>query len=129
MTKEQTKVNRINGAAAQNLMNQKSNWKRETNEEIGVNPAFRGIPVKFEPKTAGFDVDIKKAVTVNIGFETEAPLVPGLFNLNSRMGGSEAMARLSLFKVGPAMTRATLPETMLDERRLEAVLKAVPKKR
>jgi hypothetical protein len=105
-------------------MNKKINWiKRGRTNVAGV-----GIPVRFYVDATGFDVTIKKAATKKI-LNVHAPLVPEFFDPRMRANGLPALAPLALFKRGPAMASVTLHETMLDERRLEAVLKMTRKKR
>lgn len=101
-------------------MNQKLNWARRRTNAAGVN-----IPVRFDSHAAGFEIKIKRSVGNKV-LNLDPPLIPEIFDMRARVNG---MAPLSLFKRGSAMASATLHETMLDERRLEAVLKMNRKKR
>ncbi|HEY1790283.1 MAG TPA: hypothetical protein VGJ73_19210 [Verrucomicrobiae bacterium] len=101
-------------------MNQKLNWMRRGR----MNTAGADMPVRFNSEAA-FEVKIKKSVG-NKTLNLDRPLISGIFDLRACVNGIEAQVSLSLFKRRPAMT---LHETMLDERRLEAVLKAARKKR
>src|SRR5580698_6462340 len=122
MAKKETKRTRLlsNGATDKKFMNQKLNWMRRGR----MNTAGAGLPVRFNSE-AGFEVKIKKSVG-NKTLHLDPPLASGIFDLRACVNGIQAQVSLSLFKRRPAMT---LHETMLDERRLEAVLKAARKKR
>lgn len=85
------------------------------------------MPVRFN-SVAGFEVKIKNSAGHKM-LDLEPPLVPGIFDLRTRVNGIEGPAPLPLFKRRPAMASVTLHETMLDQRRLEAVLKSARKKR
>jgi hypothetical protein len=104
-------------------MNKKINWMRRGR----TNVAGVGIPVRFYVDAMGFDVTIKKAAVKKI-LNVDPPLVP-FFDPRMRANGLPTLARLPLFKRSPAMASMTLHDTMLDERRLEAVLKMTRKKR
>lgn len=104
-------------------MNKKINWMRRGR----TNVAGVGIPVRFYVDAMGFDVTIKKAAVKKI-LNVDPPLVP-FFDPRMRANGLPALAPLPLFKRSPAIASMTLHDTMLDERRLEAVLKMTRKKR
>ncbi|MGH7939573.1 MAG: hypothetical protein ACREFR_00690 [Limisphaerales bacterium] len=81
------------------------------------------MPVRFY-HAAGFQIKIKKPARNYGTMDFDQPLVPALFL--QRPGGPARMhALLPLFHNGPAIT----PATMLNERRLHAVLKMTRKKR
>jgi hypothetical protein len=105
-------------------MNKKINWMRRGR----TNVAGVGIPVRFYVDATGFDVTIKKAASKKI-LNVDPRLVPEFFDPRMRVNGFPALAPLPLFKRSPAMASMTLHDTMLDERRLEAVLKMTRKKR
>ena len=104
-------------------MNQKFNGTKDGR----TSAASVGIPIRFEAEAAGFEIKIKRSARSGI-LDLDPPLVPRMSNSPARLTGVALLAQLPLFKRAPAMASA-LHETMLDERRLEAILKAARKKR
>jgi hypothetical protein len=103
-------------------MNQKFNGTKDGRTNMSM-----GIPIRFEAEAAGFEIKIKRS-TRHGTLDLDPPLVPRMFNSRARVTGVALLAQLPLFKRGPAIASA-LHETMMDERRLEAILKAARKKR
>jgi hypothetical protein len=105
-------------------MNHKLNWAKH-----GRTSGFVwGIPVRFGPGTA-FDIKVRKSSGKSRIPVLEPPLVPELFDLHARGGGTNALRVLPLYKKGPTMTPMPLHERILDQRRLEAGFKTNRKKR
>jgi hypothetical protein len=117
MIKKQTEWTRLLSEEVpdKKSMNNKPNWTKGSRANgVGID-----IPIRFDPRATGFEIKIRTLVADTIS-EVHLPLVPRLY---------DATMTVPLFKLAPAMSRVTLAETMMDERRLEAVLKTVRKKR
>jgi hypothetical protein len=106
-----------------NLMNEKFNRSRRGR----TNTAGTDIPVLFNPHATGFAVKIKISER-HVMWNSDSPVLE-LIDGHSRANGSHALIPIRLFKKGQAMSLLTRLETMLDERRLAAVLKNARKKR
>ncbi len=105
-------------------MNHKINWVKRGR----MSGAVLGIPVRFDPGLA-FDIKVKKSHGKSRVSELETPLVPELFDLNTRRDRTHAPRALQLIKRGSAIAQVTLQERVLVQRRLEAVFKSSRKKR
>jgi len=104
-------------------MNQKLNWTRRGR----ANAAGVSIPVRFDIAGTAFHIKIKYSSRNGL-LILDPPLIPGVFDSRPCADGVDTLSQV-LFRRGPAVASMTLHETMLDERRLEAVLKAAGKKR
>lgn len=114
------------GVPGKNLVNQKINSTKRGR----TNAAGLSIPIRFFVDATGFEVKVKSSASNKI-LNLDPPPVPGFFDLYLCMRADDVPALVppQLFKRGPAIAAVSLPETMLDERRLEAVLKMARKKR
>lgn len=104
-------------------MNQKLNWTRRDRS----NAAVVGIPVRFN-SAAAFEIKIKRPAVSGL-LDLDPPPVPGIFDWRGRVNGIQALTPLVLFKRAHALASGTLSNTVLHERRLEAVVRAARKKR
>jgi hypothetical protein len=122
MTKKQTKRTVIL-SDKHKFMNQKINWMRRSR----LNTAARDIPIRFGRGAAGFEVKIKSSARNRI-LDVETLRIQ-VFGSNGLVGSIEVVPPLPVFRRELVMAPATLPVRILNERRLEAVLKTSRKKR
>lgn len=102
------------------FMNHKIKWMRRSR----LNAAARDIPIRFGRGATGFEVKIKTSARNPI-LDVETLRIQ-VFGLNGRVGSIHVMP---VFRRELVMAPVTLPERILNERRLEAVLKTTRKKR